>query len=252
MNSRYLRKILLTVMLIMMTVAYSGCIKRLSDPYPAFTSTHESVSQLKLGNPIGKTEVRGSVDLGDQVHVETTVRVETYSLFGLGNPNSYLDSVAIVESVEDGVLTMDAAVKPRSFVDRLLVRVLPSVERSLVVPAAVTARLKTDMGNLDLINLVGDVTAELRVGEMTVTSEWGVFGAQEYKVNVGTLALNLPENASFRYDLKTAVGDADVSGFGMEARGFIGASAAGNVGYLDTPSSIVGRVDIGNIVVNAR
>ena len=252
MTRNYMRRMLLSITLILTITTFSGCLRRLSDPHPEYNATYASVTAINLNNVIGKTEVLGNAALTDTVHIATTLRVETYSLLGLGNPNNYLDSVAIVETMEGGTLKISAAVKQRSFLDRLLVRVLPYVERKMDVPAAIEATLQSDVGNIDLINLVGDVSVDLRVGELTMMSQLGLFGQQEYKVNVGTLTINLPENASFRYDLKTSLGDIDVNGFDIPTHGFIGDTAVGVVGYLDTAASVLGRVDVGNIVVSAQ
>ncbi len=247
-----MRRISLAIALILMTTALSGCLRRLSDPLPEYATTYDSVTALTLNNIIGKSEVFGNAAFTDTVHITTTLRVETYSLFGLGNPNNYLDSVAIVETMEDGALNVSAAVKQRSFLDRLLVRVLPYVERKMEVPAAIEATLQSDVGNVDLMNLVGDVNVELRVGELTMMSQLGIFGQQNYKVNVGTLAITLPKSASCRYDLKTSLGNIEVNGFDIPTHGFIGETAVGVLGYLDTAANVHGRVDVGNIVVNAQ
>lgn len=255
MKNRAAHRVLLVTMLVLAGVVFSGCIRRLSEPV-YYTTVYDGVSQFHLSNAVGKTLVIGDTEHTDQVTISTELRVETYSLFGLSDPNRYLGYVDTVEILDEdtGVLTISASLTQRSFGDRLFVRVLPYVERSLEAPTAIGATFQSDVGNLDLLNLVGDIDAEVRVGELSVTSYLGIFGRQEHNVNVGTLNITLPHDAAFRYDLKTSVGNIESTGFSISPEGFIGASASGATRPLDanTPSSIIGRVDVGNIVVKAQ
>ncbi len=239
-------KLLATIGLVVTVAMFSGCIRRTSDPVPE--ETEFIADKITLSNAVGAVNVTGNANRIIHSRVQVEKRVQTYSLFGLANPDNYLDRVEVYQGVKQGELHIAVSVKPLPFLERLFVKVSPRVQFDLATPVAMTTDVALDVGDVSINNLVGEVTAKVDVGEMAVDSTLGIFGSQSYTVNIGSLDMQLPKDMPLRYDLETSMGSIDHSGFDMDVeRRFLGARATGAMGMTVTPSFVKGRVNIGSI-----
>jgi hypothetical protein len=236
------------VAVVLMLTVFSGCIKRTSDPLVEEKDFWPVTEKISVSNSIGSVSITGNGArlFNPQVRVEKSV--QTFSLLGLANPAKYVDSVEVYQGVNNGTLTVSVSVKPLPFMERLFVKVSPKVDFALETPVALDTDVNVDIGNVALQNLVGNINAKLDIGELSVNSSLGVFGSQVFDVNIGSLNILLPADMPVFYDSKTDIGSIESTGFNAEVeRWLLGARTTGVSGTTVMPSSVKGRVNIGNI-----
>jgi hypothetical protein len=229
----------------------SGCIKGTS------TTLVEEVelcgaTHLTITNPLGNVKIAGAdYNNWDGVVVVATEKfVDTYSLFGLATPDEYLDSVIATPTIENGVIQMNAQVNARNLLDRLLVRIVPHVNRIVEAPTLVSTEVAINIGDLELRNLPADVKASVSVGKAVVDSPIGVLGKQEFEVNVGELEMLLPDDSCFQYELAVDMGSIEDKDFALDVqRRLMGVRASGLAGSQQTPGLIGATVNIGTIAI---
>ena len=239
------------VILSLSAALLSGCIKDTSDLFVEEVELR-AATQVAITNPLGSIKVVGNaLNNGDgAVFVKTEKYVDTYSLFGLASPNEYVDRVLATPSVHDGRIAMDVHLAGRGLFDRLFVRIVPHVNRIVETPTHIAATAEVQIGDVELRNLPGDVTASVSVGKVTAYAPLGVFGEQQFDVNVGELTLLLPGDAGFQYDLTVDMGTVESTHPGLETqRRLMGARAAGLTGGRQHPGLVAAKVNIGSISV---
>jgi len=238
----------MSVALMLMLTLFSGCIKRTSDPLVEETDFWLVTKKINLSNPIGSVSVTGNSARLFNPHVRVEKSVQTFSLLGLATPNKYANTVEVSQGVNNGVLNVSVSVQQLPFFERLFVKISPKIDLALETPVALDTEVNVNIGNIELHNLVGNVNATVDVGELKVTSSLGVFGSQSFDLNIGSLDVMLPAEMPVYYDLATDIGSIDSTGFNAEVeRHLLGARTTGVAGTTVTPSSVKGRINIGNI-----
>ena len=248
MKTRSCVRFAMAAAIVLMLTVFSGCIKRSSEPLVEEKDFWPVTEKITVSNPIGMVSVNGNGARLFNPHVRVSKSVQTYSLLGLANPDKYLNMVEVYRGVSNGELSVSVSVKQLPFVERLFVKVSPKVDLALETPVALDTTAEVNVGTVELNNLVGDVTATVDVGAMAITSNLGVFGSQSFEINIGSLDISLPADMPIRYDLETSIGSIESAGFNADVeRHLLGARTTGVAGTTVTPSSIKGRVNIGNI-----
>ncbi len=240
-------KIMTILGLALLLTSFSGCIRRTSDA--VLMETELVADKMVLSNSVGKVDITGDTGRIAYTHVQAEKRAQTFSLFGLANPNNYIDHIEVYQHLEDGEAHIGVSVRSLPLLERLFVKVSPRVAFTLNTPVALNTNVKVDVGNVAIHNLVGHVDATSNVGEITVSSTLGVFGNQSFNVNIGSLDMRLPADMPVRYDLETSIGGIESAGLNANVeRRLLGARAAGSQGTPNmTPSFVEGRVNVGNI-----
>ncbi len=247
-------RIVAMLMLAAAAVSLNGCIKRTSAP--VFSEEEFGpASAVHLNNPVGEVSVVGNVARESAVAVRTRKWVETYSLFGLADPDKYLDTLIVRQEMDPftGVVRISASVTRATFMGRLFVRIMPYVDREIEAPAAMSMTLEQHVGNLKLRDCVGDIDAKVNVGEVKTSTRLGLYGHQSFQVDVGNVQMALPPDSNFRYQLTTEVGAIEFFGFDIPLNSsFIGAAASGVHGYVEDFAAIEAKVNVGNISIKAE
>lgn len=243
----------MVVVIALMLTLFSGCIKRTGDPLVEEADFWPVTEKMNISNPIGNVSVTGSSTRLFNPHVRVEKSVQTFSLLGLANPDKYANTVEVSQGVNNGTLNVSVSVKQLPFLERLFVKVSPKIDLVLETPVALETDVNVDIGTVTLDNLVGNVNAAVDVGEFKVSSTLGIFGSQSFDLNIGSLDITLPAEMPIFYDLETSLGRIDSTGFDAEVDGrLLGARTTGLSGTTVTPSSIHGRVNIGNISFNGE
>lgn len=253
MKTRLCIRFAMVLSIALMMTLFSGCIKRTSEPRVEEADFWPVTEKMNLSNPIGSISVTGNSTRLFNPHVRVEKSVQTFSLLGLANPDKYANTVEVNQGVNNGTLNVSVSVQQLPFFERLFVKVSPKIDLVLETPVALDTEANVDIGNIELHNLVGDVNATVDVGELTVTSTLGVFGSQSFDVNIGSLDVTLPAEMPVYYDLETDIGRIESSGFNAEVeRHLLGARTTGVSGTTVTPSSVKGRLNIGNVSFNGE
>ena len=248
MKTGFLARFAIMAAVVLMLTLFSGCIKRTSTPVIEETDFWPVTEKINISNPVGNVAITGNGARLFNPRVRVEKSVQTYSLLGLANPDKYASSVEVYQGVNSGILNVSVSVKQLPFLERLFVKVSPKIDLALETPVALATEVNVNVGSIELHNLVGDVNATLDVGALSVTSTLGVFGSQSFELNIGSLDILLPSDMPVFYDLETGMGSIESTGFNAEVdRRFLGAQAVGRSGTTVTPSSVKGRVNIGNI-----
>lgn len=211
--------------------------------------------KLSITNPLGNVKVSGTVfnEPGSVISIKTEKYVDTYSLFGLASPDDYVGQVLVTPVVLNNAVEMNVKVGARQLLDRLFVRVVPHVNRTVEAPTTISVSAETNIGDIELNNLAGDVSTSVSAGKVIVDAASGIWGEQHYKVQVGELLLSCHENSGFHYDLAVDIGHADVSGLDISPeRRFMGVRAVGLAGRQQRPGLVTAAVNIGNISIAAK
>ena len=254
MYGYYGTKMIIMTMIVLSVCLLSGCIKGRSD---VVVEEMEfcAATEMTITNSLGNVQVNG-LHLNNHdgvIFVRTEKYVDTYSLFGLGSPNEYMDLVMSTPVIRDGVLSMNVELRRRSLFDRLFVRVVPNVNRIVEAPTLIATTAEVQIGDLELRNMPGDVNATVNAGKVTVDSPLGILGEQQYNINIGELAVRLPRETGFRYDIAVDIGDIELEAFGaIPQRRFMGRRASGLAGFTQTPGAINAQVNIGTVAVVPR
>lgn len=249
MNGKIYHRIAMTALLIILSAAFSGCIRRTSDE---IVNTYDFLvfppQGISISNPVGMVEVTGSVTRMSKVDVRVEKQVQTYSLLGLANPDKYGDRVEVYLGLNEEGLSVAVAAKRLPLLERLFVKITPKVNIALSTPVALNTSVEVNVGSVEIHNIVGNLDASVNVGEMKISSSLGILGNQNLAVDIGNLDLRLPADTAIRYDLETSMGSIETSGFNAEVeRRLLGARTTGVNNASLTPSFVKGRVNIGQI-----
>ena len=265
----------------------SGCIYRTSKTL-IYETDITFVDAIEASNTVGNIELQGEADRKSDVHIRTEKRVTTYSLFGLLNPDRYLERIITTEVLEDGTAMLATEAIPQT--STWWYAVTPEIKRSIYAPVSTDAELRMDVGNLQVNNITGAVAANVDVGNCTLdtirgsvqaTVNVGNFEAQTingpinanvdagdinihadalvgnnyFGVNVGSVMVSLPSATQFRYKLDVDVGNIGSGGFDIAAThpDVTGAHAEGCVqGNCNASAYVDASVDVGDIVFSER
>lgn len=248
------RRGFLSLMIAFCVPLLNGCIKNTSST--VFEEVElRAASQVTLVNALGTVKLSGAIQRNAEsaVLIKTEKYVDTYSLFGLAKPNDYLNLVMTAPTHEDGAVSMNVTLVPRGVLDRLLVRVVPHVNRTLETPTTIKASVEVNVGDVELNNLPGDVRAKVNAGRILASPAMGVYGEQRYEINIGDLEMALPLNADLRYKLQADIGAISTRGVELSLQNrFLGARATGALGLLSAPGYVDAKVNIGSILVRSE
>jgi hypothetical protein len=287
MNSIAINKAAFSLLIMTLVFASSGCIVRVSDPVVKETELGPT-SMIKASNTVGSIDLQGETGRVGMVRIVTEKKVSTYSFLGLLNPNEYVDSLETSERMENGVLTLSTEPFPPFFFWGF--KIMPEVKRTIYSPVSMNAELGLNVGDLQVINIngavsadvnagnctlsgiagsvqatvnagnleaemiVGSIDADVNTGVINLTSD-GLIGDNYLNVDAGTIQISLPSTAKFRYSLDADVGDIDAGGFNIPITRseIVGAFAQGSTHDDGSEMPYISAdVDVGDIHFSAR
>jgi hypothetical protein len=132
---------------------------------------------------VGDVEIVG--DNGNAVRARVEIKNKHMGLFGFGHSDADVESLAIEPSVSGGKLTL--RVGPESHEDRNFVE-----KWTVYVPVGFTAQIKLGVGDATVLDVTGDVRAELGVGDVKVEGLHASFGDVHASCGVGDATLRTP------------------------------------------------------------
>ncbi len=247
-------KMIMVMTAILSAVFLPGCVKGTSD---IFVEEMElcAATELSISNPLGNIKVVGAElnNMDGTVFVKTEKYVDAYSLFGFATPNEYVNQIKVTPTMDNGRVEMAVEMAARGLLERLFVRIVPHVNRTIEAPTLISTNAELQFGDVELRNLPEDVKASVSVGTVTADMPVGVVGEQRFDINVGQLELRLPKHAGFEYDLKVDVGKTESPDFDLNLkRRLLGVHASGLAGGLDRPGLVTAKVNIGFIAVKQQ
>lgn len=232
----------------------SGCMKGVSQTR---TMCMEwcAIEDITLQNPLGNCVISG-FPLNDQegvVSMRSEVTVTTYSLFGLANPSTYLDTIETVPIVEDGQLKVHVASSKRNLLDRLLVRIVPTVNYYLEAPQAINASLETQIGTIELYNVTGNIRATVSAGKISLVSPKYVYGNHELTMGTGEISISVSPDSAYQYDFSVDMGTINTAIEHIQpSRKFLGVHVTGLSGASITPGLLSAKVKFGTITLQSN
>ncbi len=174
------RLALLPIALLFATTAAGATVRTLEHSQPAAALTAISITA-----GVGEVEILG--DAGSEVRVRVEVKPKHVGLFGSRISDRELDSLAIEPVVSGGTLNLQ--VVPDHSNDRNF-----SETWRVYVPSALAATVKLGVGDLTVLDLTGDVHAELGVGDVKVEGVNAAFGEIDASCGVGDASLRTPDH----------------------------------------------------------
>lgn len=245
-------KVMSITILATLVVASSGCFSRTSTTL-IYETEITFVDAIKASNTVGSIVMQGEADREDAVLIRTEKRVTAYSLFGMLDPDDYLDLLETTETLEEGVATLStAAISPVT--PWWGFSVSPEVKRFIYSPVVMEATLAMDVGSLQVNTINGPITANVDTGDITIQTD-ALLGDNYFGVDVGTIMVSLPATAEFRYDLSVDVGGIDSGGFDIAVThpDVTSSYADGCVqGNCNASAYVEASVDVGNITFSKR
>jgi len=132
---------------------------------------------------VGDVEIVG--DNGTEIRARVEIKTKHMGFFGSRHSDADIASLAIDPSVSGGKLTL--RIKPESHEDRSFVE-----KWRVYVPAAFAAEVKLGVGDATVLDVTGDVEAELGVGDVKVEGLHASFGNVRATCGVGDASLRTP------------------------------------------------------------
>lgn len=161
------------------TAAAAATVRTLEHSQPAGTLT-----AVHITAGVGEVEVLG--DPGNEIRVRVEVKAKHAGLFGSRASDSELESLAIEPSSSGGTLTLHIA--PERDGDRNF-----SETWRVYVPSSFATTIKLGVGDVTVLDLTGDVAAELGVGDVKIEGTSIAFGDVHATCGVGDASLRTPE-----------------------------------------------------------
>lgn len=244
----------LILLMLAAVLSLSGCFKETS------VAVLEEV-EFFGASALNLSTLQGSVRLvGDPQRnkssstlIRTTVQVDTYSLLGMAKPDDYLSLVHVTPAQEDGTIVLNTEVARRSLWDRLLVRVVPRVNRDLEMPTSLRSTVNVLVGNVEASNLPGDLRINVDAGHILVAPAGEIYGEQRFGIHLGDLEMALPTYTGFRYNLQTNLGTISTKNVALNLQNrFLGARASGVAGLPVRRGNVDAKVHLGSILVSTE
>ena len=249
-----LHRIVLILIVLPAVFFLNGCIKGTStvqlDEVEIF-----SAAALNLAAAQGRIHLQGDPKRNEEgsARIRTSLQVETYSLFGMAKPDTYLPLVRISPRLEEDTLVLATELEARSLWDRLLVRVVPRVDRYLDIPTNLRTSVDLLVGDVEAANLPGDLRIRVDAGHILVAPESEIVGEQRFSIRLGDLVMALPTYTAFRYDLQADLGTISTRNVALSLQTrFLGARASGVAGLPVRQGTVDAKVRCGSIRVNAE
>jgi hypothetical protein len=165
--------------LLVTTSASGGGVRTLEHTQPAATLTG-----IRITAGVGEVEVLG--DNGSDIRARVEVKPKHVGLFGSGPSDRELSGLTIASSTSGGTLVLRVA--PDGGGDRTF-----SETWTVYVPNRFAASVKLGVGNVTLLDLTGDLHAELGVGNVKIEGSYAAFGDVHATCGVGDASLRTPE-----------------------------------------------------------
>jgi hypothetical protein len=165
--------------LLVTTAAPAASVRTLEHTQPAGTLTG-----IRISAGVGEVEILG--DSGHEVRVRVEVKAKHAGLFGTRASDRDLESLKIEPSASDGTLTLRIA--PDHDGDRDF-----SETWRVYVPGSFAAAVKLGVGEVTVLDLTGDLNAELGVGDVKIEGTNAAFGDVHATCGVGDASLRTPE-----------------------------------------------------------
>jgi hypothetical protein len=160
------------------TVAAGGSLRTLEHSQPAGELTGVTITA-----GVGEVEVIG--DNGNTVRARVEVKRKHMGWFGSKSSDEEIESLAIEPSVSAGKLTL--RLKPDSRDEHDFVE-----NWTVYVPTSFSAQVKLGVGDATVLDVTGDVKAELGVGDVKVEGLHASFGNVRASCGVGDASLRTP------------------------------------------------------------
>ncbi len=170
----------LVAALLLATTAAGETVRTLEHAQPAGALTAITVTA-----GVGEVEILG--DSGNEVRVRVEVKAKRTGLFGSRMSSQEIEGLAIEHAVAGGTLSL--RVTPERHDDRNF-----SETWRVYVPSALAASVKLGVGDVTVLDMAGDVRAELGVGDVKIEGAYAVFGNVEATSGVGDASLRTPED----------------------------------------------------------
>jgi len=132
---------------------------------------------------VGEVEIVG--DTGTEIRARVEIKKKHMGWFGSKSSDDEIASLEIERSVSGGKLTL--RVKPESHEDHDFVE-----NWTVYVPAGFSAQVKLGVGDATVLDVTGDVKAELGVGDVKVEGLHASFGSVRASCGVGDVSLRTP------------------------------------------------------------
>ena len=164
--------------LLLAAAARGGTVRTIEHSQPA-----GELTGIIITAGVGDIEIVG--DNGTEIRARVEVKNKHKGLFGFGHSDDEIESLAIEPSVSGGKLTL--RVKPVSHEDHSLVETW-----RVSVPSGFTAQIKLGVGDATVLDVAGDVRAELGVGDVKIEGLHASFGNVHASCGVGDATLRTP------------------------------------------------------------
>lgn len=251
---RHLYRISLMLLMLFVVLASSGCFKETS---VAILEDVElfGASALNLSALQGSVKIQGDPQRNEEARtrIQTELQVDTYSLLGMAKPENYLPLVHVTPRQQEGTLVLTTEIAQRSTWNRLLVRVVPRVNRTLEVPTNLRSTVNVRVGDVEASNLPGDLRINVDAGHVLVAPAGEIYGEQRYAVGLGDLEMALPTYTGFRYDMQTDLGTINSRNVALNLQNrFLGARATGVAGLPIRRGNVDAKVRFGSILVSTE
>jgi hypothetical protein len=161
----------------------------------AAVAAGESLRTLEYSRPAGDltgvviTAGVGGVEIvadnGTEIRARVEITKKRTGLFGSGPSESEIKALAIDSSVSAGNLAL--RIKPNTNGERDF-----SERWTVYVPTAFTARIKLGVGDAEVLDVAGDLRAEIGVGNVKVEGLNASFGRVRATCGVGDATLRTP------------------------------------------------------------
>lgn len=159
-------------------VAAGGTVRTLEHSQPAGELTGVTITA-----GVGEVEVVG--DNGNTVRVRVEIKRKHMGWFGSKRSDDEIERLAIESSVSTGDLTL--RLKPEKSDDHDFVE-----NWTVYVPTAFSAQVKLGVGDATVLDVTGDVKAELGVGDVKIEGLHASFGNVRASCGVGDASLRTP------------------------------------------------------------
>jgi hypothetical protein len=197
-------------------VAVGGTLRTLEHSQPA-----GGLTAVIISAGIGDVEIRA--DSGSEIRARVEIREKSHGLFGPRLSDREIQALEIETSVSDGKLAL--RVGPERHSDHNF-----SETWTVYVPAGFAATVRLGVGDLTVLDLSGDVKAEVGVGDVKIEGLSASFGHVHATCGVGDATLRTPDGH-------------------QEGEGFIGHSlSASGSGKAE----IHAQVGVGDVTVRLR
>ncbi len=143
----------------------------------------EGLTAVTVKAGVGDVQIEG--DAGNEVVVRVEVKSKDGFLFG--DRQARRDAEAVTISARDSGGELTLALEPEAHGDSHWVE-----HWTVRVPAAFGASAKLGVGDVTVLDLAGDVRAELGVGDVRVEGAYQAFGNVRAECGVGDASLRTP------------------------------------------------------------